>query len=245
MIVAGYGCHVTKGNIMEQLLNKIHHADCLEFMKQLPDKCIDLVLTDPPYIIAFNGGKTGLGNRAYLSGIGKANIAENYDLSILDEILRVLKEPNIIIFSSKDQIRQYIDFAENNSFKWQMICWHKANPTPLTNSVYLPDTEYIFHIWKNRKLTGNYQTKKKFYLTNVEKNDINHPTVKPLQIIKNLTENGSDKNDIVLDCFSGSGTTALACHDLDRDFICIEKDFEYWQASCKRLEKHKQQLKLF
>lgn len=51
--------------------------------------------------------------------------------------------------------------------------------------------------------------------------------------------------DLVLDCFSGSGTTAIACHNLKRRFICIEKDFDYWKASCKRLEEHKRQLILF
>lgn len=55
----------------------------------------------------------------------------------------------------------------------------------------------------------------------------------------------SNENDLILDCFSGSGTTAIACHNLKRRFICIEKDFEYWQASCERLKNAQAQLKLF
>lgn len=55
----------------------------------------------------------------------------------------------------------------------------------------------------------------------------------------------SNENDLILDCFSGSGTTAIACHNLKRRFICIEKDFDYWAASVKRLEDAKKQLSIF
>lgn len=73
----------------------------------------------------------------------------------------------------------------------------------------------------------------------------NHPTIKPLGIFETLVKNSSRENDLVLDCFSGSGTTAIACHRLNRRFICIEKDKEYWEASVKRLEDERKQLSLF
>jgi DNA modification methylase len=60
-----------------------------------------------------------------------------------------------------------------------------------------------------------------------------------------LVKKGSQENDLVLDCFSGSGTTAIACHRLKRRFICIEKDKDYWEASCKRLEEEQRQGVLF
>jgi site-specific DNA-methyltransferase (adenine-specific) len=72
-----------------------------------------------------------------------------------------------------------------------------------------------------------------------------HPTQKPLNLICYLMERSSKENDLVLDCFSGSGTTAIACHRLNRRFICIEKDKEYWAASVKRLEDERRQLSLF
>lgn len=55
----------------------------------------------------------------------------------------------------------------------------------------------------------------------------------------------TEENDLVLDCFSGSGTTAVACHNLKRRFICIEKDKDYYEASVKRLEDTQKQLNLF
>ena len=60
-----------------------------------------------------------------------------------------------------------------------------------------------------------------------------------------ILQDYSKENDLVLDCFSGSGTTAVACHNLHRRFICIEKDPEYYRASCERLEQAQRQQTLF
>lgn len=72
-----------------------------------------------------------------------------------------------------------------------------------------------------------------------------HPTQKPVKLIENQLRLYSNENDLILDCFSGSGTTAVACHNLKRRFICIEKDYDYWKASVERLENAQAQLKLF
>lgn len=72
-----------------------------------------------------------------------------------------------------------------------------------------------------------------------------HPTQKPVALIAKQIEEYSKEGDLILDCFSGSGTTAVACHNLKRRFICIEKDKEYYEASVKRLEQVQQQLSLF
>jgi tRNA/tmRNA/rRNA uracil-C5-methylase (TrmA/RlmC/RlmD family) len=72
-----------------------------------------------------------------------------------------------------------------------------------------------------------------------------HPTQKPLNLISYLMARSTNENDLVLDCFSGSGTTAIACHNLKRRFICIEKDKDYYEASVKRLEDAQKQLTLF
>ena len=77
------------------------------------------------------------------------------------------------------------------------------------------------------------------------KDDTIHPTQKPLRLFKWCLQQSKLEKGIVLDCFSGSGTTALACHDLGLDFICIEKDPDYHAASVKRLEEHQKQGKLF
>ena len=72
-----------------------------------------------------------------------------------------------------------------------------------------------------------------------------HPTQKPVDLIAKQISLYSNENDLILDCFSGSGTTAVACHRLKRRFICIEKDKEYYEASVKRLEDEQRQGVLF
>ena len=72
-----------------------------------------------------------------------------------------------------------------------------------------------------------------------------HPTQKPLRLFKKCIAEYSKEGDLILDCFSGSGTTAVACHNLKRRFICIEKDKDYYEASVKRLEAAQKQLTLF
>jgi site-specific DNA-methyltransferase (adenine-specific) len=223
---------------MKDLLNKIHHADCLEFMKQLPDKSIDLVLTDPPFGMSFQSGHR----------IEKHNKIENDDnLNWLpdwcEQLARVLKSDGFLFsfcsFHFVDKFKQEIE----KHFKLKnILIWHKNN-TGMGDLYgdFAPQYEMIlFANLGGKHLSGRRDSNiLKFART---QNEL-HPTEKPKDLISYLASKVIDKG-IVLDCFSGSGTTALACHDLDLDFICIEKDFEYWQASCERLEKHKRQLKL-
>ena len=72
-----------------------------------------------------------------------------------------------------------------------------------------------------------------------------HPTQKPVDLFGYLVSKSTNENDLVLDYFSGSGTTAVACHNLHRRFICIEKTPEYYRASCERLEQAQRQQTLF
>ena len=104
---------------------------------------------------------------------------------------------------------------------------------------YLSDTEYlIFAREEGVKLYGSVETKRKFYVTHCNREDkqkYKHPTIKPLKIIKNLITNSSKEGDIVLDCFSGSGTTCVAAKELNRQFIGIEINPEYHRISMDRL----------
>ena len=74
---------------------------------------------------------------------------------------------------------------------------------------------------------------------------IDHPSVKPSDLIKKLLLVHSNEKDLVLDCFSGSGTIAVACSEMKRRFICIEKDKEYYEKSIERLNNYNKQLRLF
>jgi DNA modification methylase len=232
----------------------IAHGDCLELMKQLPDKCIDLIITDPPYEIVAGGagGAFGADKRNYhkqyavldneqhsKSGI----ICSGFDFAILDELCRIMKSINIYIWCSKLQVRKVLAYFEDRGCFTDILTWHKTNPTPTCNNTYLSDTEYlIFARQKGVKLFGSYATKKKFYVTPTNKADkakYGHPTIKPLEIMQNLVINSSSEGEIVFDPFLGSGTTAVAAINTGRHYIGFELDKQYFDAACKRVEEAK------
>ena len=130
-------------------------------------------------------------------------------------------------------------FLDKGCF-WDLFVWHKTNPIPTCNNKYLSDTEYclIFREDGTSVNYGTYETKSKYYISEINKKDkelYNHPTIKPLEFVKNHIINSTQENDIVLDCFMGSGTTCVACKELNRRYIGIEINPEYFRIAQDRL----------
>lgn len=220
-------------------LNKIYNMGCLFGLKQLPDKCVDLVVTDPPYDIKIRGG--GMYKRHSKRYIRELdNMSNGIDRMVLSGLCRVMKKINIYMFCSQKQIMPLLDyFVINRSCHYNILTWHKTNPVPACSNKYLNDTEFIlFFREKGVKIYGEYETKKTYYVTplNVEdKRRYHHPTVKPLQIIRNLIINSSIEGDLVLDPFMGSGTTAAAAKELGRNYIGFEIVQDYVRIADRRL----------
>ncbi len=225
---------------MQEKMNKVHHIDCLEFMKQVPDNYFDLVLTDPPYKFEVRG--RGIAQkRDYLkSGFKKIGSSADYDiynLGFIEECIRITKAPNIFLFCNKAQILDILKKAEELKLNFEIIIFGKTSPTPLTNNQWLPDKEYGIHLFKSLKVYGDYSTKKSFYVeTTFKDTSINHPTAKPLKIIKNLLKNLTYKNSKVFDGFMGSGATAVCCTDLGIEWCGTEIEPDYVAIANKRLE---------
>ena len=219
---------------------KLIQGDCLEELKNIADKSVDLVVIDPPYQIVAggSGGCFGADKRTYHAEV--KTLSDGIANNVLDELARVMKKINIYIWCNKNQLKQYINYFEDLGCTTDLITWHKTNPVPTCNNKYLSDTEYIlFFREKGAKIYGSYETKKKYYVTTTNKEDkkkYNHPTIKPLNIIKNLIINSSNENEVVLDCFMGSGTTGVACKELNREFIGIELDEKYFNMAKERIE---------
>ena len=216
-------------------------GDCLELLKKIPDNTIDLVITDPPYEIVPGGagGAFGSKNRNYHEQYSVLDNEKNrkngirctgFDIAILDEICRCMKKINIYIWCSKLQIRKLLDYFEDRDCVIDILTWHKTNPTPTCNNTYLSDTEYlIFAREKGVKLYGTYATKKKFYVSPTNKADkkkYGHPTIKPIDITKNIIINSSVEGDTVLDPYMGSGTVGDACVCTNRNFVGFEIEKE-------------------
>lgn len=220
----------------EDMINTIQLGDCYKLIKDIPDKSIDLVVIDPPYLFDNFGGGC-FGNERKKNRKELENIRKGFDYSILQELNRVMKKINIYIFCSKAQLRDYFNiYAEENT---DLLIWHKTNPIPAIANNYLSDLEYCFFAReKGVEVHCKYETASKIYESPMNKKDkekYKHPTIKPYIFIKNLIENSSNKGDIVLDCFSGSGTTCVASKELERKFIGIEIDPEYHKISIDRL----------
>lgn len=222
---------------LDDLIGKITCADCLDILKQLPDKCVDLVLTDPPYGIGYDKKATRYNGTFQGNGVARRGIYKecNWDKKtpekeVFDEILRISR--NAIIFGGN-----YFANMLPNSKHW--IVWDKktngdwADCELAWTSFGKPVKKYEY-LW-----SGMLQQNMK------EKEIRIHPTQKPVGLFMKILQDYSNENDIVLDCFSGSGTTAVACHNLKRRFICIEKDPEYAKASQERLEQAQRQQTLF
>ena len=220
---------------MINLLN----GDCLDVMKNLPASSVDLVVTDPPYDIHAGKGGGAFGNLKAFSEI--QFISNGFSNEVLDELCRVMKKINCYFFCSQKQIIPLLDyFVKDKKCNYNLLTWHKTNPVPACNNKYLSDTEYcLFFRESGVKILGSFETKKTYYVTPLnikDKQKYNHPTVKPLEIIQNLIVNSSNEGDVVLDPFVGSGTTGVACKNLNRNFIGIELDKNYFEIAKKRID---------
>ena len=247
--------------------NKIYLGDCFELMKEIPDKSVDCILTDPPY------------------GITACKWDVKLDLDKMWVEFKRICNGNIVMFASQPFTTDLI-CSNRDMFRYELIWNKKQTKQPmLANVRFMKAHENILVFYKLLK-TFNPQKTKEVELSS-KAGDVNyydkrnksnysihrgiskprevnyegryitsilnytlvngqnvHPTEKPIELISVLIKAFTDETQLVLDPFSGSGTTAIACHELNRNFICIEKDPEYYKMSCDRLEKAKQQGRL-
>ncbi len=224
--------------------NEIYNMDCMEGVRLLDDKSIDLVVMDPPYLLDLQKIKNTTSINNYANEL--LDLKDGFDLKILDLLIPKMKKINMYIYCSKRQIKQLLEYFMNKGCNYELLTWHKQNPSPLTNNNYLPDTEYIvFAREKGVKLYGNYYTKRKYYISGVnqvDKKKYKHPTIKPLAFIENHIVNSSKEGDLVLDCYCGSGTTLVAALKNNRNYIGFEINKEYYEIAKKRIEDTKAEM---
>ena len=214
-------------------LNKIYNTDCLEFMHSMPDSCVDLVVTDPPYEIHTKGG--GLGRRPVYENGALGKISQGFDAeATLEQIARICKKINIFIFCSTKQKPRIMNWGYERGCNIAELAWYKPNAAPFTNNTFKSDLENIIYIReKGVKIKGI----SRLFTHNCGKSKYGHPTEKPLEIIEKLILTASNEGDLIFDPFMGSGTTAAACKELNRNFIGCEIEAEYCEIAEKRVRK--------
>ena len=226
--------------------NEVYNMDCMKAIKLLDDNSIDLVVMDPPYLLNLNKIKNTSSINNYANEL--MGLKDGFDLKVLDMLIPKMKKINMYIYCSKRQVKDLIEYFINKDCNYEILTWHKQNPSPLINNNYLPDTEYvIFAREKGVKLYGNYHTKRKYYISGVnqiDKKKYKHPTIKPLPFIENHIINSSKEGDLILDCYCGSGTTLVGAIKNKRNFIGFEIDKNYYEIAKQRVEEALKQKEL-
>ena len=224
----------------------LRQGDCLEIMKDIPDKSIDLIVTDPPYNVSRPNNFKTLGSASRI-GMDFGEWDKGFDITnYIDLFPRILKEnSNVVIFNAWENLREIKDACEKNNISIKRcLVLNKSNPAPFNKDrMFVNDVE--FALWgvynsKNKptKWTFNRVNKlEKCCMNTTVQSSKMHPTMKDIKIIKHLIELLSNENDVVLDCFMGSGTTGVACKKLNRNFIGIELDEKYFNIAKERIEK--------
>ena len=220
-------------------LNKIYNMDCLEGMKKLPDNSVDCVITDPPYLIDYKTNYRIDKEHKFCSNIQNDN---NPDLisKVIKELYRVMKDNTAgYMFCNSDKI----DFFKKEIEKYfkikNIIIWVKNNWTAGDlKTQFGKQYEMIILFNKGRCLFNGKRLTDIWNFDRVAGKKQLHQNEKPLNLIKQAIEKHSKQNQIILDPFIGSGTTAVACKNLNRSCIGFELDKEYYEIAKKRLENH-------
>ena len=200
---------------------KLYNGDCLKYLKTLKDNEIDVLITDPPYGKKADKGTNGFGcskNRRYNDNWDSKIPSEE----IFNEMLRVSKK--VIIFGAN-----YFAHMLPPSKCW--IFWDKKGDIAFKNP--FADGELIYTNFT--KPVKRIVFKQQGFITDSKDKRV-HPTQKPSELMQILIENYTNKNDIILDCFMGSGSTGVACMNTNRKFIGIELDENYFNIAKQRTE---------
>jgi site-specific DNA-methyltransferase (adenine-specific) len=232
-------------------LNTIYNEDCLDFLSKIESNSIDLILTDPPYEHEIHGGliKDGYFERKLTRDRHINFISQGFDYEkVFSEFDRICKVPNMIIFCSNRQISKIMSYWELKGYSVTLLIWRKPNPIPLGNGNYISDVEFMVYVRGKGATFNSIGVKdqcKVYEYPSPSSNERIHPTEKPLKLLRRLLLIHSNKDDLILDCFSGSCSTGLACVKENRNFLACEIDEEFFKTSTKRLLGVKSQTSLF
>jgi len=209
----------------------LYNKDCLESLKEMKDNQFDLAIVDPPY-----GGNDAIGIKDNTSKNKQATKRTNYN--VFENVAPSIEYFKELKRVSKNQIIWGVNFYKNFDLSGGRLCWDKKGTAfgraelaylSMTKSVNVCEITWngmIQHDMKNKEVRI-------------------HPTQKPVKLYEWLLMNYANKRDKILDTHLGSGSIAIACHNLGFDLEGYELDKEYFEAASKRLKQHQQQLTIF
>ena len=229
------------------------NADCAEVIKNIKDGSIDFICTDAPYVISQKTNFHIGGAWNNKEDARKRKTAVNYDFGdwdkkdlnldiLFNQFHRILRDGGtVLFFYDIYKMQELKHFAEKNKFKQPRLClWQKTNPVPVNSKKnYLSNSREAFMTFvKKSKPTFNSEYDNGYYVYPIcgGKERTKHTTQKPLVLMEELVRKHSNENDVVLDCFSGSNTTGEACMNLNRRYVGVEQNEEYFNIGIDRLK---------
>ena len=233
---------------MEDVILK--RGDCIEVLKSIPDKSVNMIFADPPYNLSGDTHLTCHNGKKVMCNKGSWDIIEDIDkfnYEWLKECKRVLKDDGTIWISGTLHNHPSIGFFLKKLGFWLIndIVWFKPNgPPQLQPNRLAPSTEliwlaskskkYYFDYYKAKELNDGKQMRNLWTIT-AKRHTTSHPTEKPEDLLERIIHLGSKEGDLVLDPFMGSGTTGVVAKRLGRNFMGIEISKEYFEIAKKRI----------
>ena len=224
------------------------HGDSKDIIKKIPDAAIDFILTDPPYNIGMHStGNIPLPGRTPMNNdVAQWDHVDFNPEEWVDDFIRILKPTgNLFIFTSYNQIGRWHQALDHRFDTTNFMVWHKTNPAPkIFKAGFLNSCELIFTCW-NKQHTWHFISQKEMHnfiespicMRPERLNNPKHPAQKPVSILRKMIAIASNEGDIVFDPFMGVGSTGVAALELNRRFIGVELDADYFKAARERLEK--------
>jgi DNA modification methylase len=231
---------VKKGQIYQLGRHKLMCGDCttMDINKLFIDKVANMIVTDPPYGVNYSE------KNEFLNAIARGNrnqtpIENDKEIDIRKLIYgfftnsKLAEHNTIYVFTSGKNIHNVIQAFEDSNFYYsQDLKWIKNNHV-LGRLDYNPKSENIIYGWKGKhEFYGGFQTDVLFFDKPTQSKE--HPTMKPIELIKTLITHGSQENGIVYDGFGGSGTTLIACEQTNRICYMMEIDESYCSVIMER-----------
>lgn len=220
----------------------LYQGDCRE---HIPNVKADLIIMDPPYVLPHvsQGGGT-FGDREYQNDL--VTLANGVDANLMSLILNTLDKTNIYIWGNWKAIVDYLQyFGDCNT---ALLSWHKTNPVPMCSNKFLNDTEYcLFARQPGVKINGGYNDHKTYWVTplnTADKKLYNHPTIKPVDIIRTMIRNSCPEGGTVFDPFMGSGTTGVAAVLEGRNFVGCEINPTYYETAKRRIAAAEEEMRI-
>lgn len=225
----------------------IYTADSFEKIKEVPDRSVDVILTDPPY----NLGQYSTGNLKMRWRKDFNNDIASWDQETfsprawVEEFKRVLKPTgNLFAFTSYNLLGAWHAAFDPEFDTFQFIVWHKSNPPPkLRRAGFLNSCELIICAW-NKGHTWNFGRQSEMHnfieapicMGRERTKDPKHPTQKPMRVLEHVLKLGSNVGDLVFDPFMGVGSSGVAAVNMKRRFLGFDQEATYVRAAAQRFE---------